>query len=174
MMDAVATIVGFAVTRLQEVFAPDASVRPLGGGTDRVRVVAGEAVTPPEWVGTDSDSCDGCGPFVWVRLVRRWRTEEFPTEAVTARCTLQKAITIEAGIARCHPLTDDPDELEQLAAVQWDDAWRIDLALCAAMADAKRAGKASDTALGAGEPWGPEGLVLVWTQLAYAELEKEQ
>ncbi|RJO72972.1 hypothetical protein D5S18_22105 [Nocardia panacis] len=170
-MDPAATIIGLAVTRLRQVFSPDASVPPLGGGTDRVWIVAGAEVVPPPWVGTDSGSCTGCGPYIWVRLVRRWRTEEFPTESVSAWCAAQAAVTIEAGIARCHALDASAAELEEIAAVQWDDSWRIDRALCAATADAKAAGVASDTALGAGEPFGPDGLVIAWTQLAHAQLE---
>ncbi|NKY48038.1 hypothetical protein [Nocardia cerradoensis] len=169
-MDPVATVIGLALTRLRQVFAPDASAPPLGGGTDTVYILAGDTGIIPEWVGTNSDSCDDCGPYIWVRLVRRWRTTEFPTESVTADCGAQKAITIEAGIARCHPVDADAAELEQLAAVQWDDAWRIDLALCAAMGDAEAAGRVGRAALGPGEPFGPEGLVIAWTQLAHAEI----
>lgn len=172
-MDTAVTIIGLAVTRLGQVFSPTASTPPLGGGTDRVWIVAGEEVVPPPWVGTESD-CDGCGPYLWVRLVRRWRTTEFPNETVSAQCGVQKAITIEAGIARCHPLDADADELEKISAVQWDDSWRIDRALCFAMGDARREGVATDTALGAGEPFGPSGLVLAWTQLAHAELLEGQ
>ena len=168
-MDTAVTIIGLAVTRLEQVFSPTASTPPLGGGTDRVWIVAGEVVVPPPWVGTDSD-CDGCGPYVWIRLVRRWRTEVFPNEAVSAQCGAQKAITIEAGIARCHPIDADADELEQIAAVQWDDSWRIDRALCVAMEDARREGIATDTQLGPGEPIGPDGLVIAWLQQAHIEL----
>ena len=169
MRDRAVTVIGLAVTRLGEFFSPDAEVPPLGGGTDVVHIVAGETVSPPEWVGT-SDDCTGCGPYLWVRLARRWRTTEFPTEAVVAGCEVHKAITIEAGIARCHPLTDDPNESRELAAIQWDDSWRLETALCAAMQDAENAGVATVTGLGPGEPFGPEGLVIASLQTAHAQL----
>lgn len=172
MPDLAVTVIGLAVTRLGEFFSPEAAVPPLGGGTEVVNVVAGEIVTPPEWVGTGSDDCTGCGPWLWIRLARRWRTEEFPIEAVTGSCGLHKAITIEAGIARCHPLTNDPTESQELAAVQWDDSWRLDLALCAAMQDAEREGIAINTGLGAGEVYGPDGLVIASLQTAHAQLRK--
>ncbi|WP_067902798.1 hypothetical protein [Nocardia vaccinii] len=81
-MDKAATVIGLTVTQVRRFFAPDQEVPPLGGGTDDVNLVAGEVISPPPWVGDDETACDGCGPYLWVRLVRRWRTEEFPTEAV--------------------------------------------------------------------------------------------
>ncbi|MCM6777935.1 hypothetical protein NDR87_31445 [Nocardia sp. CDC159] len=173
MPDQVATIVGLTVTRLRAQFDPTQDVPPLGGGTDRVHILAGEVVVPPPWVGFSDDSsasCEGCGPYLWVRLVRRWRTGDFPAEAATGSCMDRRACTIEAGIARCHPFEAAPAALEQAAAVQWDDSWRIDAALCAALRDAEDAGAATDSALGPGEPYGPEGLVLAWTQVAHAQL----
>lgn len=167
-MDPTVTIIGLAVTRLREVYAADASVPPLGGGTDQVWILAGAEVVPPPWVATE-DGGD-CAPYLWVRLVRKWRTTEFPNEMIAAGCNVAQAITIEAGIARCHPEDADIGEIEEIAAIQWDDAWRIDRALCGAMADAKKAGAAGEAALGPGEPFGPEGLVIAWSQLAFAEL----
>ncbi len=174
MMDASVTVLGLTVTKLREFFSPGAAVPPLGGGTDLVNVLAGETVVPPPWVGVDQDevSCGDCGPYLWVRLVRRWRTDNFPQESANAKCGSQRAITIEAGIARCHPLDGTPEELEQLAAVQWDDSWRIDMALCAAMQDAERVAAAAATSLGTGEPYGPDGLVIAWTQIAHAQLSR--
>lgn len=174
-MDSAVTVIGLTVTRLREFFTPSASVPPLGGGTDLVNILAGEAVIPPPWVGVGEDdevSCGDCGPYLWIRLVSRWRTDNFPQKSITGSCGSQRAITLEAGIARCHPLDGTPAELEQLAAIQWDDSWRIDSALCAAMQDAEKAGKATASALGDGEPWGPEGLVLAWLQPAYAQLSR--
>ena len=80
---------------------------------------------------------------------------------------------MEAGIARCHPLDPDPEELYQLALTQMDDGWRIDNALCRAMKRATADGVevATDTAIGRGEPYGPQGLVVAWTQQAHAKLD---
>lgn len=173
MADHAATVIGLAVAQLRRFFTPEQQVPPLGGGTDTVNIVAGEVASPPPWVGVrddDDTSCDDCGPYLWVRLVRRWRTEEFPTEATAGGCGLQPAITIEAGIARCHPFDPSPADLEEIAMVQLDDSWRIDRALCAAMREAESKGVVANTGLGAGEPFGPEGLVIAWLQTAHAQL----
>ncbi|AXK88822.1 hypothetical protein SAMN05421776_108213 [Nocardia farcinica] len=183
-MDAAVTVIGLAVERLRGFFSPTAAVPPLGGGTDTVHLLAGSEVVVPYWLTGDPDlqdhsSCGGCGPYLWVRLARRWRTANWPHEAATGTgsggavtCGTSKAVTIEAGIARCHPLDGTAQEMEQRAAVLWDDSWRIDAALCAAMKDAERADVAVNTGLGAGVPDGPEGLVIVWVQTAHAQLAK--
>ncbi|WP_280505828.1 hypothetical protein [Nocardia farcinica] len=170
------TVLGLAVEKLRAVFSPSHANPPLGGGTDDVYLLAGDTVVPPPWlVGDDEDtSCEGCGPYLWVRLARRWRTERFPVEAVVGKCGTSKAITIEAGIARCHPLDGTLAELEHHAAVQWDDSHRIDAALCAAMKAAKAADVITEYGLGAGVPVGPEGLVAVWLQPAYVELNPDK
>lgn len=139
-----------------------------------MHVLAGDIVAPPPWVGVSScDDCE-CGAYLWVRLVARWRTGQSQNQAastiVLGKCNERRGITIEAGIARCHPLDATPEELEHHALVQMDDSWRIDNALCAAMQDSEREQAATDTGLGTGEPIGPEGLVLCWVQRAYAQL----
>lgn len=172
--DTAVTVIGLAVTRMRAFFAPDSALPPLGGGTDTVHILAGDAVIAPEWVASNDGSCAKCGPYLWVRLVRRWRSGQSQNQtasaAVIGKCNTRRGITIEAGIARCHPYEATPEELEQIALVQLDDSWRIDNALCAAMTDAEAANAATDTGLGPGEPFGPEGLLLLWTQVAYAQL----
>lgn len=179
--DKAVTVLGLVIDSLAEWFDPGQAVPPLGGGTEDVWVLAGDQVSPPPWLVTDGDdepSCDGCGPYLWVRLARRWRTgtsspghtSVFPDALGAKGCGTKPAITIEVGIARCHPFDAEKDELWQEAAIQWDDGWRIDNALCSAMAAAEKARAASDTALGEGEPVGPEGMLLVWLQLAHAQL----
>lgn len=183
--DKAVRVLGLVVEHVGAWFAPGQAVPPLGGGTEIVNVLAGERVVPPPWlVGGDDDepSCADCGPYLWVRLARRWRTggstpgrtAVFPDALAAAGCGTARAITVEVGIARCHPLDGTPQELEQHAAIQWDDGWRIDNALCAAMRAAENVEAASHTAIGDGEPYGPEGLVTAWLQEAHAQLSKER
>ncbi|WP_280499025.1 hypothetical protein [Nocardia cyriacigeorgica] len=172
MSDKAVTIIGLVVEQLRAFFGPDAAVQPLGGGTDVVRILAGDVATPPPWLGSEQDDCTGCDPFLWVRLVRRWRTGNFPQETPSAVCGAARVVTVEAGIARCYPITDDPTEQEQHALIQLDDSWRIDNALCLAMRKAENTDVALSTTIGAGEPIGPEGLVLLWVQQAHAQLAK--
>ncbi|WP_280413476.1 hypothetical protein [Nocardia asiatica] len=181
MADKAVRVLGLVVDSLREWFDPAQDVPPLGGGTTDVWVLAGETVVPPPWlVGGDDDepSCDGCGPYLWVRLARRWRTggssqgrtAVFPDEAASAGCGSKRAITIEAGIARCHPMDGSLEQLWEEAQIQWDDGWRIEAALCAAMRQAEEVQAASATAIGAGEAWGPEGMVTAWLTTASAQL----
>lgn len=147
---------------LAAVFAPAA--QPLGGGTTTIHVVAGEYAPGPVWIGGDGN-CAGCDPYVWLRLVRRARTTAFPAETETSACDTRQMLVIEVGIARC---VDDPTPRD--AYVQWDDAWRIDRALCAGLSRAVDAGAAIQSALGAGEPYGPEGMIAAWLQTGYAQI----
>lgn len=167
-------IIGCVRARLAEFFSPDAAVPPVGGGTETVWLLAGDSVAPPPWVGVVQDCTADCGVYLWVRLVTRWRTGQSQnmtaSSAVIAKCNQRRGITVEAGVARCHPLDGCVEDLERLALVELDDSWRIDDALCAGLADAEAAGFATDTGLGTGDPFGPDGLVYGWTQRGYAQL----
>ncbi|MEU1550201.1 hypothetical protein [Nocardia sp. NPDC005745] len=175
MPDRAATVIGLVVEQLRAVFALDSPRPPLGGGTETVHILAGETVVPPPWLAGDQDDCADCGPYLWVRLARRWRTGDQRSggvfrDALAGACGQKRAITIEVGIARCHPLDGTPQELEEQAAIQWDDSWRIDNALCRAMSAADDAQVITDSAIGPGEPAGPQGLAVIWTQTAHAQL----
>lgn len=166
MPDRAVTVIGLVIEKLRLYFTPEQTTPPLGGGTDTVNVLAGDVVTP--WLGDEGDG--GCGPYLWVRMVRRWRTDDWPAESAAGGCRAGRAITLEAGVARCYPADPSVDEAEQIAHVQWDDSARMDAALCAAMAAAEKAGVAVNTGLGAGDPVGPEGMTIIWVQTAHAQL----
>ena len=171
MPDATPRIIGLAAEQLRKFFDPNQAAPPLGGGTTKIHIVAGDTVPPPPWMSDqDTDCGDCCSVFVWVRLVRRYRAVAFPSEVVSTDCRAQKVIEIEAGVSRCAPLELSEEQAEHQAAVQWDDGNRVDLALCAAMLLAEQSQAAMKTALMAGEPWGPEGLVIAWFQNAAAQL----
>ncbi|WP_280188857.1 MULTISPECIES: hypothetical protein [Nocardia] len=175
MPDKAVTVIGLVVEQLRAAFAPDATRPPLGGGTDTVHILAGDLVVPPPWLAGDQDACVDCGPYLWVRLARRWRTGDARSggafrDPLAGGCGQKRAITIEVGIARCHPVEGTPQELEEHAAWQWDDSWRIDNALCRAMNKADEAQVITDSAIGPGEPSGPQGLAVIWLQTAHAQL----
>lgn len=170
-MDTTARVVGLVVEQLRVLFTPEQERPPLGGGTELVQVVAGEAAPPPVWMG--GQDCSDCGgPYLWVRLTRRFRSEVFPEEARRGSCRSRRAFALEVGVARCAPMELEPcpSDLEQQALVQWDDSWRLDVALCRALSAAEELGAATDSVLGVGEPWGPEGLVIAWLQTAVVQL----
>lgn len=172
MSDRVISLVGLVVEHLRTAFNPGQLHPPLGGGTAHVRFFAGDTIPTAAW-NAHSQSC-GCGePMLWVRVVRRWRTTQFPNEFVgAAPCGTPRAVTIEAGIMRCAITEPEPawDDYEQEAMVAVDDSWRLDAALKRAMQCAETEHVANQTALAAGEPFGPEGGILAWAQHAHAEL----
>lgn len=164
-----AQVIGLVVEQMRVFFTPQQKVPPVGGGTIVIHIVAGDAVPPPEWIG--GENCQGCDPYIWVRLVRRYRSQDFPSEASgPVKCTVRPVIVIEAGVSRCAPMEMSAADEELQAWTQWDDSWRIDRALCAAMKAAETAGAAVNTNLGEGLPFGPEGLAIGWTQTASAQL----
>ncbi|WP_280420643.1 hypothetical protein [Nocardia carnea] len=171
------TVIGLIKEELLRYFDP--ATNPRGGGTTTVWLLAGADVSPPPWVGPGDDDvpgdCTDCGPYLWVRLVSRWRTggprsAAFPDQALATACSMGRAATIEVGIARCHPLDGDEPTMAEQAFIQWSDSWRIDNALCKALAAAEKEEVVTGTAIDAGEPWGPEAMVLVWMQQAHVKL----
>lgn len=168
--DRVVPVVSHIVDSLRDFFSEGQQVPPKGGGTESIHIVAGEFAVPPAWENSD---CNGCGdPFVWVRVQNRFRTRDFPVPAEKQQCGRdQRAFTVEVGVARCAPADElDLDALGEQAFIQWDDAWRIDMALCAGLEAAKQRGVATDTAIGVGEPYGPEGLIIAWLQTAQVQI----
>jgi hypothetical protein len=172
-------LMGLVEAKLLEFFDPDPVppvVPPLGGGTTTVWHLSGDVIAPPPWViGEDGtcETCDGCGPYLWMRLAQRWRQGQSQnmtaSAAVIPKCGQARGVTIEVGIARCHPLDGDPEVYQNKGLVLLDDSWRLDLALCAALKEAERLDIAKETGVGTGSPEGPEGMVLTWAQSAYAQ-----
>lgn len=177
--DGVDCIINKVICALREAFSPTSSFPPLGGGTERVRVFAG-AAPPLEAVDLHlrDDGC-GCGgePFVWVRLMRRYRSRNFPQPFVGVDpCGAPTVAAIEIGVARCAAVfAEDCDwsAYEAEAEVSLDDSRRIELALCRAIkllaAAPERCSEmvATDMVV----PFGPEGGVIAWVGTLYARVD---
>ena len=170
-----------AVCALREAFTDASTNPPLGGGSNTVRFFAGEAV-PTSYVdlhiNTSDCSGDNCcqrDPFLWVRLIRRYRSKTFPEPYVGPdACAAQEVIAVEFGVARCAVLTADSTAdwtaLAQEAEVSLDDSYRIGLAMCRASALMRKGCsdmQAQDVIL----PTGPDGGLLSWTGVLYARLD---
>lgn len=175
MVDRAINVIGYVIENLRQAYSENAVTPPLGGGSPHVRFFAGDTLPLAAWVGHRND-CSCNDPMLWVRVVRRFRSRDLPNEEAAilgAGCGAPRAITIEAGVMRCANTDAEPrwEDLEQEALVQLDDSYRVDAALCRAMQCAEDDNKALSTALAAGEPYGPEGGVIAWTQWAHAQLK---
>ncbi len=166
---------------LRDVFKQENSdLPPIGGGSTRVRFMAGDATPLSAWDAHVAD-CECAEPFLWVRLMRRYwvNTERnrfgatsFPAPFIgDAPCDLAQVVALEIGVGRCASTTDPSScgwtDYEKDAEISLDDSWRIGLACCVA---SKRLTKmdgldgACATRVAAGEvvPFGPEGGILAW------------
>lgn len=145
-------------------FTGQSSQPPIGGGSDTVRLFAGDGV-PLAAFRAYSDEVDCGDPFLWVRLVARFRTDPLPAPLVSPDgCDKPVGITVEAGVARCATVDLDPswDDYAREAEVSLDDSWRVEMALCQARTAAVRSGAAVAGAIDAILPVGPEGGVIAW------------
>ena len=148
---------------------------PIGGGIDSIEDVqffAGDGI-PLSYFQSFTDGGNSCSPFLWVRLTSRFRTETFPVPHVgPAPCGMPRAVKIETGISRCAVNEAEPtrDELAREAEIELDDSNRVDLALCRGLNLAKKHGCVNMTAIETVIPFGPEGGIIAWLGLAYAQL----
>jgi len=162
-LDPTVEILGVVMQALSDMYGPDTDFPPEEFVTV-VHLVAGEGPA----VAQIDPRCES--PFLWVRLMRRFRTESFPDAAVSPTpCRLPRAVAIELGVGRCAVLEQEPsfDDFENEAVVSLEDSWRIECALSTA---ARRLGEERAVAVDAVEPFGPEGGVIGWTAALYAAL----
>lgn len=161
------------VARAFDPHQPDTS--PLqgpphgAGGAGAVRLFAGDA-PPLDAFNAHTGECGCDAPFLWVRLVRRYRTSDFPAPAVGAGCGADPAVTVEAGVARCAALGAEPawQEWEEEAAAALDDSWRLETAMCWAAAALARCGM--DAAQDETVPHGPDGGAAGWVATMHVRL----
>lgn len=165
-------VVNAFIAAMRKAFNPDDAVQaPIGGGSTVVRFVAGDVAAMELW---DAHAAGGdCKePFLWVRLMRRYRSKTFPTPSPASdNCELPRVVDIEVGVARCAAISEDGtvdwEQVAQEAEISRDDSWRIELALCiAGSALRKNHQVATNTVL----PTGPEGGVIGWGGTAAVQL----
>lgn len=157
-------------------FDPGSARPPLGDGSPHVRFVGGDGIPSAMFTAHRAD-CECSNPLLWVRVVRRYRTAVLPAEQrgdQNGGCPDPRAITVEAGVMRCAITEPEPswEDWEHEAMVQLDDSHRVDRALCRAMQCIERDNIGHSTLLEAGEPWGPHGGVVAWTQWAHVQLAR--
>lgn len=168
--DPAGEIVTAYMTALGEAFDPLSDCPPVGGGTTTtVRFFGGDAIPMAAWnAHTESDDCET--PFLWVRVMRRFRTLEFPTQDISIEsCGLPRVIALEIGAGRCATVEANPswDDYAAEAEISLDDSWRIELALCRASTLVRGLGHSAGT--GEVSPYGPEGGVIAWMGEAYVQ-----
>lgn len=140
----------------------DTDVPPTGQPVAQVYLVAGDAVPLAMWNAHNDGDC--VNPFAWVRLARRYRSRQFPSQTLDSSCTAPVVVELEAGVARCAVTGVDPDmsEYETEAEISLDDSWRMSLALCHAAGVVTSKDIATQTAIDNIIPYGPEGGVIAW------------
>lgn len=169
--DLVDPVIDHVRTAMREVFDPDSTQPPIGGGSTEVRLLAGDAIPLAMWNAHADEGCDE--PFLWVRLARRFRSREFPAAEVAATpCGAPAAAMIEIGVGRCAVMDAEPswDQYAAEAEIALDDSWRIELALCRAASLVTGDHTAKSAAVDDVVPFGPEGGVIAWTGNLYVQL----
>lgn len=168
-------VINTTASVLKLFFDPSGDQPPIGGGTALVRLFAGEALPIQAWdfFRGDGEGCDE--PFVWVRLMRRYRTRDFPTPYVGGEpCPMPVVIAVEVGVARCAAISTGADCdwscFENEAEISVDDSMRIERALCYAAGKLTADLCSPLIGLDAILPYGPEGGVIAWTGILYAQL----
>lgn len=172
MSDDASCAINAAICAMREMFSPDLAFPPIGGGSANVRFFAGDAAPLAAW----DAHVAGCGctePFLWVRLVRRYRTKLFPSPFVGPDpCPLPRVIVIEMGVGRCAVTDAEPTwkQYQEEAEISLDDSARIEGALCRAGRIALDKECADITATDAVVPFGPEGGIIAWSGTLYLQL----
>lgn len=175
-MDNTGIVAEIIEMQLKAVWSMTGPNPPMCSGCEpRVQIFAGDHI-PLDSVG-NSPGC-GCGePFLWIRFARRFHSKSFPKEDPNSSgpCGGTVGVQFEVGIARCvatGEMTTAPllSERRREAYCTFDDAWRMDKALCRAGSIAVRDNVALDYSISAGSPEGPEGGLVVWVQTIQVQL----
>jgi hypothetical protein len=166
--DPLTKVINIVVGALLQVFDPDQDCPPLGGGSDTVRIFAGDA-TPLAAFDAHTAATNCAQPFLWIRTMRRYRSKVFPNPTLALDCDLPKVAAVEIGVGRCSATTDQQPSWEdwaEEAAVSTSDAFRIEGALCIATATLTDQGHSAGSDLI--NPYGPEGGVVAQIANLYA------
>ncbi len=167
MPDQAAPIITTAREVLLEFFGPRDAGQALVGPVREVRLFAGDGIPLAAW-----NSITGCtDAFAWVRVMRRYRTRQFPNATIDASpCGLTKAVAVEVGVASCASMDEQPrwEDYEREAQESMDTAWRLTEALCVMSKRLGADGSERQTGVDTVAPYGPDGGVLAWTGILYA------
>jgi len=162
--DGAVDVIGEVSVALWSAFGSDSPCPTDSAPT--VRFFAGDGPPLEAWNAHSSGGCDE--PFLWVRVVRRYRTAGFPEPTTNVNpCGLSRVVVLEVGVARCALM--DPQatwaEYADEANLSLADSRRMEIALCVAMSSLIRKDHqvGTDVIL----PFGPEGGVLGWTSQVY-------
>lgn len=150
---------------VRAVYSPDSGYPPVGGGTKAVHFVSGEG---PSWdpmagrYGEQDDDGDCANPFVWVRLVTRYRSTSFPEATVMPGCSGIPVLVLEIGVGRCVNIDAHVDWEVIANEAEWglDDAFRLDKIACVLTG---RLGNRAMVAAEPASPEGPDGGGIVWS-----------
>lgn len=169
-MDPLSVAITDLMRIVRGIYDPDTTYPPIGGGTKTVHFVSGEG---PAWDPMASRigevEGDACSPFVWVRLVSRYRTTTFPEAETTVNCGGIPVVALEVGVGRCVNIDAEVDWGVIATEAEWgfDDAFRLDRIGCVMKGEYQnRAQIAVDPIL----PEGPEGGGVVWSTTIYVGL----
>lgn len=176
-VDPALEVVAAYLAALRMAFNPDDSIAPPSyGGTKDVRFFAGDAPALAAFEAHAGGGGENCGePFVWVRLMRRYRSKVFPAAVLDMEpgCGTMRVVAVEVGVGRCAVVDMQPtwDQYDSEADRSLEDSYRIELALCVAARQLRdnEHRVATDTI----NPYGPEGGVIAWIGTAYVDLLEE-
>ena len=160
------------VRAMREAFSADSEFPPVGGGSDVVRFFGGDGIPLAAWNAHSADT-DCSGPFLWVRLTRRYRSEQFPAPTTTGKnCAAPRVLAIEIGVGRCAVVDMEPtwEQYDLEAQISVDDSWRLELALCRAATFLTNSNVSPSVATDSIVPYGPEGGVIAWLASAYVQI----
>lgn len=170
--DPASDVVNAVIRAMKKVFNPNDSVfPPLGGGSETVRFLSGSVIALALW-DAHAQGSNCAEPFLWVRLVRSFRTKIFPAPVVDQdNCGLPEVLQIEMGVGRCSSLgfsdgTVDWEAQRIEAEVSLDDRRRISLAQCLSKKLIGDRAVGADTLI----PNGPDGGVVAWAGTIYVQL----
>jgi len=162
-------VVVAAQSSLLKAFNPNDRIQPPeGGGSTVCRVIAGDAVALELW-DAHAVGSNCVEPFLWVRVRRRFRSNQFPAPAIdTSQCSMPEVAELEIGIGRCTRISEMVDWKQQAteAVVSLDDSWRIGLAACMF----KGLLPTQDVGVGTTNPYGPEGGIVGWITSIFVSL----
>ncbi|QNL30147.1 hypothetical protein SEA_MARIOKART_20 [Gordonia phage Mariokart] len=173
--DATSEVIAAFTQAMREAFDPDSDCPPFGGGSTNVHLFAGDGIPLAAWNShADGDDCEH--PFLWVRLVRRYRSKAFPAPTIDpGPCRLPVVLAVEIGVGRCAVVDLSPswEDYTREAETSIDDGWRLDRAMCraAALITRSRPPVGSGFATDAITPYGPEGGVVAMTGIAYVQID---